>query len=88
MHNDLIRRKPAWAEPYLWLVVGLPVSSVLACLVTGLLVFSGSDAVVSEERMPQAQTLAQELRSATDGSLPAVVGRNHSASGGLRHAKP
>lgn len=88
MRNHPRQARPAWAEPYLWLVVGLPLSAVLACLVTGLLVLRSSESVVSEERMPQAQALSQELRAATEGSLPAVVGRNHSASGGVRHAKP
>jgi hypothetical protein len=88
MKKDSKQPEPWWAEPYLWLVVGLPLSAVLACIVTGLYIYSGSQAVISEERMPQAQTLAQELRSAQEGSLPAVQGRNHSASGGVRHAKP
>ncbi len=88
MKNPPRQVRPAWAEPYLWLVVGLPLAAVLACLVTGLVVLRGSEAIVSEERMPQAQALAQELRLATEGALPAVVGRNHSASGGVRHAKP
>ena len=88
MTNDSRPSRSAWTEPYVWLVAGLPVTAVLACVVTGLLILRASDSVVSEERMPQAQTLAQELRSATEGSLPAVVGRNHSANGGVRHVKP
>ena len=88
MKNDPESPEPWWAEPYLWLVVGLPLSAVLACIVTGVYIFSGAEAALSEDRMPQAQALAQELRSAQDGSLPAVQGRNHSTSGGVRHVSP
>ncbi len=88
MSGDTNQSRPGWAEPYLWLVVGLPLAAVVACLVTGLYIFTGSDAARSEEHMPQAKVLAQELGSAEDSAVPAVVGRNHSSSGGVRHAKP
>ena len=88
MAEDSRRGRSGWSEPYLWLVVGLPLAAVVACLVTGLYILAGADSVISEERMPQAQALARSLGSAEGDKLPAVTGRNHSQSAGARHAKP
>lgn len=75
-----------WKEPYLWLVVGLPLSAVVACVVTAVYILRGSDRVVMEDRL--ARAIAQEISGAEPASQPALVGRNHSATGGAQHVKP
>jgi len=75
-----------WKEPYLWLVVGLPLSAVLACVVTAVYVLRGPDRVVMEDRL--ARAMAQEISRAEPASQPALVGRNHSATGGAKHVQP
>ncbi len=79
----------AWRkEPYLWLVVGLPLSAVVACVVPAADILRGPARVVMEDRLPQARAIAQEIRSAEPASQPALVGRNHSATGGAKHVQP
>ena len=75
-----------WKEPYLWLVLGLPLSAVLACVVTAVFILRGPDRVVMEDRL--ARTIAQEISRAEPASQPALVGRNHSATGGAQHVRP
>ena len=77
-----------WKEPYLWLVVGLPLSAVVACVVTAVYILRGPDRVVMEDRLPQARAIAQEISGAEPASQPALVGRNHSATGGAKHVQP
>jgi hypothetical protein len=86
MKTDLNSSPAWWKEPYLWLVVGLPLSAVLACVVTALYVLRGPDRVVVEDRL--ARAMAQEISRAEPASQPALVGRNHSATGGAKHVQP
>jgi predicted signal transduction protein with EAL and GGDEF domain len=91
MMNDLstVPARPAWREPYVWLVVGLPLSAVLACLVTAVFILRGPQRLVSEPKPEVARALAQEIAQSTAAAhQPALVGRNHSATGGVRHASP
>jgi hypothetical protein len=86
MKTALKSSRPWWKEPYLWLVVGLPLSAVLACIVTAVYILRGPDRVVTEDRL--ARAMAQEIGRAEPASQPALVGRNHSATGGAQHVKP
>jgi hypothetical protein len=91
MMNDLSTgpARPAWREPYVWLVVGLPLSAVLACLVTAVFILRGPQRLVSQPSPELARALANELtQSNAPSQQPALVGRNHSATGGMRHASP
>jgi hypothetical protein len=91
MMNDLSAApaRPAWREPYVWLVVGLPLSAVLACLVTAVFMVRGPQRLVSQPSPEVARALAHEVAQSTAASQqPALVGRNHSATGGVRHASP
>jgi predicted signal transduction protein with EAL and GGDEF domain len=82
-------QRPAWREPYVWLVVGLPLSAVLACLVTAVFIWRGPQRLVNEPKPEVARALAHEIAQSTAASQqPALVGRNHSATGGVRHASP
>ena len=86
MKTDLNSSRPWWKEPYLWLVVGLPLSAVLACVVTAVYIWRGPDPVVMQDRL--ARAMAQEISRAQPASQPALVGRNHSATGGAQHVRP
>ena len=80
--------RPWWKEPYVWMVIGGPLSAVLACVVTGIYIFQGPDRLVPEEKFSQSQVIRQEIQQASAPLQPALVGRNHSATGGVRHAQP
>lgn len=86
MNTAVNASRPWWREPYLWLVVGLPLAAVLACVVTAVYVLRGPDRLVMEDRL--AKTIAQEISRAKPASQPALVGRNHSATGGAQHVQP
>ena len=49
MMNDVASEsmRPAWREPYVWLVVGLPLAAVLACLVTAVFILRGPQALAA-----------------------------------------
>lgn len=90
MKTDLKTSRPWWQEPYLWLVLGLPLSAVLACGVTAIYILRGPEAVLAQDLRVQdkAQALAREASRADAPSQPALMGRNHSATGGAQHARP
>jgi hypothetical protein len=65
---------PWWRVPTVWLFLAGPVSVVLACMVTAVVVVRGSDHVVQEHEVvvtPAAARAAEE---------PAEQGRNHVAA--------
>ena len=88
MKTDMTTGQPWWREPYLWLVLGLPLSAVLACGVTAVYIFKGPEAVLVQDPQVQAQALAREVGQARGPAQPALMGRNHSATGGSPHARP
>jgi uncharacterized protein len=59
-----------WREPMVWLVIGGPLSVVVASLITAVIAWRGADPVVTE---PTGAARAQALQ-------PAVKVRNHSTS--------
>jgi uncharacterized protein len=65
---------PWWRVPTVWLVLGGPVSVVLACLVTAVFVIRGSDHVVQERELAVTPSVA------TTPAAPAEQGRNHVAA--------
>ena len=80
--------RPWWKEPYVWMVIGGPLSAVIGCLVTAVYIFQGPDRLVPDDAFTQAQVLREELRHSDAARQPALLGRNHSATGGAAHAKP
>lgn len=65
-------RESAWRNPFVWLVVGLPGSVVLASLVTAYIAVSGADTVVTAR---EPGKVIQEV----DPMLPALKARNRAA---------
>ena len=90
MNADTRSARPWWQEPYLWLVLGLPLAAVLACLVTAVYILKGPEAVLLQDlrTQDQAQALAREVGQTRGPAQPAMMGRNHSATGGAPHARP
>jgi len=80
--------RPWWKEPYVWMVIAGPLAAVLACAVTAVYIFQGPDRVLPEEHFPQAQVMRAEIQQAANPLQPAQVVRNHSATGGPKHAQP
>lgn len=88
MKPPAAQARPWWKEPYVWMVIAGPASAVLACVVTAVYIFQGPDRLVSEEQFSQSRSMQQEIRQAGSERQPALVGRNHSATGGPRHVQP
>jgi uncharacterized protein len=80
--------RPWWREFYVWMVIAGPVSAVLACAITAVYIWQGSDAVVSENYYREGLALEKEVGTAEPPMQPAKVGRNHSATGGKKDAVP
>lgn len=80
--------RPWFKEPYVWMVIGGPLSAVIACAITAVYIFQGPDRVISEEQYREFVQIRRELQSAPPALQPALVGRNHSATGGAVHVKP
>lgn len=80
--------RPWWKEPYVWMVIGGPLSAVIACGVTAVYILQGPDRLVPEDHFQQSQAMRREIQQAGNPLQPAQVVRNHSATGGPKHAQP
>jgi uncharacterized protein len=80
--------KPWWKEPYVWMVIGGPVSAVVACIITAFYIMLGPDAVVAEDRYSEGLTINKQVKTAQPPMQPAQIGRNHSATGGKKNEYP
>lgn len=80
--------RPWWKEPYVWMVIGGPLSAVLACAITAVYIMQGPDALVSEDYYREGIEISKQLQTAQPPMQPAQMGRNHSATGGKTHEKP
>jgi uncharacterized protein len=77
-----IETRPWWKEPYVWMVIGGPLSAVIACGITAIFILRGPDAVVPELQYPEGRLIKEKVEAATPSLQPAKMGRNHSATGG------
>jgi uncharacterized protein len=80
--SDAAQTRPWWKEPYVWMVIGGPLSAVIACAVTAIYILRGPDAVVPELHYREGQLIKKQVESAAPPLQPAQMGRNHSATGG------
>lgn len=72
-----------WRYPFVWLVVGLPASAVVAATASGIIAVRHADPVVQEYRAGLRHAAAAESieRGAAHGALePAERARNHAAT--------
>ncbi len=64
-------KSPWWREPLVWLIIALPLTAVLASLVTWWIAARGADPLVAEDYYKQGmavhQTLERESRAAALG---------------------
>lgn len=81
-------QRPWWKEPYVWMVIAGPASAVVACAVTAVYILQGPDAVVPESQYSESRVINEQIKTARPPMKPALLGRNHSATGGEREAKP
>ena len=84
----ILTLRPWYKEFYVWMVIAGPVSAMLACAVTAIYILQGPDTVVSENYYQEGLALAKEVELALPAMQPAKTGRNHSATGGDKNAKP
>ncbi len=80
--------KPWWKEPYVWMVICGPLSAVVACIITAFYIMQGPDAVVPEDRYSVGVDISKQVKEAPPPMQPAQIGRNHSATGGIKNAQP
>ena len=80
--------RPWWKEPYVWMVIAGPLSAVVACIITAAYILQGPDRLVPEDHFEEGRSMSREVKTALPPMQPANVGRNHSATGGQRDAKP
>jgi len=77
--------RPWWKEPYVWLVIAVPLAAVLACVVTAVYIMQGPDVLVSDDAYREGIAIGQQVEAAQPPRQSALTGRNHSATGGKRH---
>lgn len=78
--------RPWWKEGYLWLVISGPLGVILACAVTAFYILQGPDAVVPDDYYRESLEIKRQLQAAQAEMQPALIGRNHSATGGKKDA--
>ncbi|MED5622423.1 hypothetical protein [Ideonella sp. BN130291] len=66
---------PWWRVKVMWLVLGGPVSVVLACAVTAVFIWHGSDRSVMDSIAPVVKP-----RPVATADAPALQARNHAAT--------
>ena len=73
--------KPWWKYGYFWLVVGLPLSVVVASMITVYIAFQTQDEVYKDE--PGVKRVYSDNEYTV---VPAMQARNHAATGGIPKA--
>jgi uncharacterized protein len=77
-----VNPRPWWREPYVWMVIGGPLSAVIACAITAVYILQGPDAIVPEYKYQEGLAIKKQVDQAAPPLQPAQMGRNHSATGG------
>jgi hypothetical protein len=79
---------PWWKYGHVWLVVSGPLAVILASFFTFYLAYAGMDVVVTEaDFRPGAQHM-QGQGAASPNLAPALMARNHAATGVQNAPKP
>lgn len=85
MSTSIATVKPAWREPMVWLVVGGPASVVVASFFTLALAIKHPDPPLDlHAGSSQAADDAEpaDVRAKSGDIVPAMLARNHAATGG------
>jgi len=74
--------QPWWRFPFVWLVVGLPLSAVVAATASGIIAVRNADPVVDEYKagLHQAAEEAVQRGDLHGAHVPAELARNHAAT--------
>lgn len=71
MNTAATPKSPWWKEPMVWLIIGLPMTAVVASMVTWWIAADGADPLVAEDYYKQGmaitQTMEREARAASLG---------------------
>ena len=83
MKNSNQENKKWWQFGHVWLVIGLPAVVVVASFITLYLAVSRPNEIVNEETYKSARQSDQsiEARRKESAMAPAMLGRNHAATG-------
>lgn len=68
-------QRPWWRYGMVWMVIGGPLVVVVAAIATAVIAFRGADPVVTAAPAARAQ------QASSIAAQPAMVGRNHAATG-------
>lgn len=79
--------KPWWSYGYVWLMLSGPIVVVIACFITIYIAISRPDPVIDDNYYRNGLEINKTLNEQRDGSIPALQGRNHAATG-VKPAKP
>ena len=71
---------PWWHTGFVWLVVGLPASAVVAATASGIIAIRGADPVVPEYANAARQAAEESLSREEATHVPAELARNHAAT--------
>ncbi len=74
--------RPWYREPLVWMIIGGPLSVVVASVISAVIAWKHIDPVISDPvhgQVRAADNMA-DYRNPTDADAPALVGRNHAAT--------
>ena len=77
MHTETIQKRPWYREPWVWLMIALPASAVIAGMITIYLAIVSSDGLVEDDYYKRGKTINLELardQVAADLELQAILG--------------
>jgi hypothetical protein len=82
--NESIDNQPSqpwWHYGHMWLVVGGPLTVVIASFITLYLAITVPDPVTDVDYYRKGIEINKTLDDKHDGFVPAIQGRNHAATG-------
>ncbi len=73
---------PWWKVRLMWLVVGGPLTVVIAATVTAVVAIRGQDPVLADRAMSAADLRVDSSKRSDPAYQAAIEGRNHATTGG------
>jgi hypothetical protein len=88
-NNQPCENRKWWSYGHVWLVIGLPLSVVVASFITLYLAVSRPNEILSVDAYssPKQSDQTPGAGSAETGNVPALIGRNHAATGAVPKEK-
>ena len=71
---------PWWRRTFVWFVLGLPATAVVAATVSGIIAIRGADPVVPEYTEAARQAAEESLSREEQARVPSELARNHAAT--------